>query len=145
MKSKIKYFPFNKMPLKNIVHFILLTRSGLNKMSDLVQDNLEYNFFYLDTNFTEICSWCPIDKESLLVQVMNWCQKGDKLLSKSMVSYDITRQINIIGIECWFTKLQDTFHFRCFAWYYIWAKLTFIFILLKEWYKALWIWHNSWF
>ena len=45
---------------------------------------LEWKVFYFDSNFIEVFPKGPIDSKSALVQVMGWCQTGNKTLAELM-------------------------------------------------------------
>ena len=47
---------------------------------------LEWKWQNFGSNFTEICSHCPIDNKVALVQVMAWCQTGDKPQPERMIT-----------------------------------------------------------
>ena len=46
----------------------------------------EWKVLYFDSNFINICSKSQIDNKSALVQVMAWCQAGNKPLPEPMLT-----------------------------------------------------------
>ena len=60
------------------------------------------NFHIFDYTSTKVCLWneCPIDIKSALVQIMVWCQTGDKPLFETMTAHSIDAYTNDLVQDC---------------------------------------------
>ena len=70
-----------------------LTHLTLDKMAVILADNI-FKWIFLNENgriqiqiSPKFVPKSPIDNKTALVQVMAWCQTGDKPLSKPMLGY----------------------------------------------------------
>ena len=88
-------------------------QNGCHFPYDIFERNfMNENFFYFDSNFTEIFLNGPVNNILALVQIMAWRRSGDKPLSEPMPSQS-TDTYHIRAWECW--------HFCYFlCWQYFW-------------------------
>ena len=70
----------------------ILTYWGQHKMAAILQKDI-FKFILLDENYSnliqiqmEVVPDCPINKWQALVQIIAWCQAGDKPLSEPMMA-----------------------------------------------------------